>query len=227
MYTKVDKVDNVYTLYKGDCLEILSKLGGGTVDLIITDPPYGIDLTPQRKGSKFKGTKIVNDSNIDWLDALVQESYRVSKNIVGVFCSWQRIDEFKRAYERKFIIKNILVWDKDWIGLGNNYRPNYELILLCCKTNIVTHSNNKSNVLRYRRIAPQKLVHSCEKPIELIEDLVSELSNAGDKVLDMYMGSGTTGVACMRTGREFIGIEIDSKYYDIAKGRIERAYSAK
>lgn len=154
------------------------------------------------------------------MDDFVNSLFRVSKNIVCIFCGWQKIDVFKQALARKFEIKNILVWDKDWFGMGNNYRPNYELIILCCKRAFKTKSNNKSNILKYRRVAPRKLVHSCEKPIELIEDLISELSNEGDIVLDPFMGSGTTALAALKLNRHYIGYEIDPHYFEIAENRI-------
>lgn len=138
------------------------------------------------------------------------------------FCGWQNVDKFKMAFEKKFIIKNILVWNKDWFGMGNNYRPNYELILLMCKTNLKTKSKNKSNILTYRRLSPQKLTHSCEKPVPLLEDLIFELTDEGNVILDCFMGTGSTGVACMNTNRHFIGIELDENYFNIAKERLEK-----
>ena len=191
------------------------------VDMILTDPPYGIDLTPQRENGKFKNTKVINDNNLCWLPKFVNQIYALTKNTAIIFCAWQNIDKFKIELEKKFTIKNILVWNKDWFGMGNNYRPNYELILLCCKTNITTKSKNKSNILTYRRIPPQKLKHSCEKPVGLLEDLIYELTDENDIVLDSFMGSGSTGVACLNTNRRFIGIELDEKYFTIAYTRLE------
>ena len=104
--------------------------------------------------------------------------------------------------------------------MGNNYRPNYELILLCCKTNVKTHSNNKSNILTYRRISPTKLLHSCEKPIALIKDLIEELSEPGDVIFDPFIGSGTTAVAAIETNRHYLGYELDPEYFEIAQERI-------
>lgn len=214
-----------YKLYHGDCLEIMDKLieEGIKVDCILTDPPYGIDLTPQRINGKFKNTKVINDNTLSWLPKFTNQIYNLTKNIAIIFCSWQNIDKFKIELEKKFIIKNILVWNKDWFGMGNNYRPNYELILLCCKTNLKTKSKNKSNILTYRRIAPTKLKHSCEKPTKLLKDLIYELSNENDLILDPFMGSGSTGVACLNTNRRFVGIELDENYFNIAKDRIEEA----
>ena len=191
------------------------------VDAIITDPPYGINLTPQRKTGKFKNTKVLNDDNLEWIDDFVDKSFLLTNNLTIIFCGWQTIDVVKKSLERKFIIKNILVWNKDWFGMGNNYRPNYELIVLACKKNFTTKSNNKSNILTYRRLSPKKMLHSCEKPIPLLEDLILELTDENDVILDTFMGSGSTGVACLNTNRKFMGIELDEKYFKIAKDRIE------
>lgn len=211
-------------LINGDCIEEMKKLESESIDLILTDPPYGINLSPQRETSKFKNTKVLNDDNLEFLPKLVNQLYRISKNIVLVFCGWQKIDEFKQEFEKKFIIKNILVWDKMWFGIGNNYRPQYELCLLCCKNeNVKIKSNNKGNVLRFTRVSPQTMVHSCEKPVELLIDLINELSDKNDIVLDCFMGSGSTGVACVNTNRDFIGIELDKNYFEIAKKRIDIA----
>lgn len=212
-----------YKLYQGDCLEVMDELikDDVKVDMILTDPPYGIDLTPQRENGKFKNTKVINDNNLCWLPKFVNQIYALTKNTAIIFCAWQNIDKFKIELEKKFTIKNILVWNKDWFGMGNNYRPNYELILLCCKTNITTKSKNKSNILTYRRIPPQKLKHSCEKPVGLLEDLIYELTDENDIVLDSFMGSGSTGVACLNTNRRFIGIELDEKYFTISYTRLE------
>ena len=219
----MEVIKDKYKLYQGDCLEVMDELieDGVKVDMILTDPPYGIDLTPQRENGKFKNTKVINDNNLCWLPKFVNQIYALTKNTAIIFCAWQNIDKFKIELEKKFTIKNILVWNKDWFGMGNNYRPNYELILLCCKTNITTKSKNKSNILTYRRIPPQKLKHSCEKPVGLLEDLIYELTDENDIVLDSFMGSGSTGVACLNTNRRFIGIELDEKYFTIAYTRLE------
>ena len=213
-----------YEICCNDCFEIMENMINKNikVDMILTDPPYGIDLTPQRTTSKFKNTKVKNDDSLEWLPKFVDYTYELTKNIAVVFCGWQNVDKFKMAFEKKFVIKNILVWNKDWFGMGNNYRPNYELILLMCKTNLKTKSKNKSNILTYRRLSPQKLTHSCEKPVPLLEDLIFELTDEGNVILDCFMGTGSTGVACMNTNRHFIGIELDENYFNIAKERLEK-----
>ena len=208
-------------LIKGDCFSVMQEMEDGSVDLTITDPPYGIDFTSPRETSKFHGTRIINDDNLDWLPMWAELVYKVSKNIVVVFTGWSTLGDFQRAFESVgFTLKNVLVWDKMWFGMGHNYRPNYELIMLLCKTNFTIEANNKSNILSHRRIAPTKLLHSCEKPLSLLMELISDLSKPGDIILDCFMGSGSTGVAAMKTNRDFIGIEIDPHYFSIAGQRI-------
>lgn len=203
----------------------MKKIPDESIDLVVTDPPYGINLTPQREKGKFRDTKVLNDNNLDWLPKYVQELHRVTKNVACVFCGWQNIDKFKIEFEKMFTIKNVLIWNKDWFGMGNNYRPNYEMILLLCKTNVKTKSNNKSNILTYRRKSPQKMTHSCEKPVILLQDLITELSNEGDIILDTFMGTGSCGEATITNNRKFVGIELDDTYFEIAKQRIENTYN--
>ena len=78
-----------YKLYQGDCLEVMDKLieQGVKVDCVITDPPYGINLTPQRKTSKFKNTKVANDDNLLWLPKFIEQIYSLTDNIAVIFCS--------------------------------------------------------------------------------------------------------------------------------------------
>ena len=74
-----------YDIKQGDCLELMKDIPDGSIDLVITDPPYGIGLTPQRITGKFKGTIVLNDDNLEWLDNWIEEIYRISKNIVWCF----------------------------------------------------------------------------------------------------------------------------------------------
>lgn len=219
------------TLFKGDCLEIMKNIPNCSVDMIITDPPYGMNLTPQRKTSKFSGSKIENDDNLEWTDVFFKECYRVlpKNDCAGFFfCSHHSVGTFIESGKKAgFNIKNLLVWNKDWFGMGNNWRPNYELILLLTKGRFKTKSNNKSNILTYRRLSGTKMVHPTEKVIPLLEELLVEPDYNNSVILDPFMGSGTTGIACVNTNRKFIGIEIDETYFNIAKERIEKAYNDK
>jgi len=135
-----------------------------------------------------------------------KEIFRVlKKNTVAyVFCSHHSIGTFiKDAKNAGFEIKNLLVWDKMWFGMGGNWRPNFELILVLTNGRFVTKSANKDNILRYRRISPQKSKHPTQKVVPLLEELIIEPDYEPKIILDPFMGSGTTAVACQQTGRDF------------------------
>ena len=209
-------------ILQGDCLQVMKDISDKSIDLIVTDPPYGIDLTPQRQNSKFKGEKVLNDNKLDWLPDFAKECARVLKaDSVGyIFCNWQNYDVFKQEFQKRFTIKNCIVWDKDWFGMGNNWRPNHEFIMVITNGKFKTKSNNLANIIKQRRVSPQKLVHSCEKPIPLLELIIEESSDIGAVVLDSFAGSGTTAIASLNTGRYFIGIEKDEQYHKIACERV-------
>jgi len=208
----------------GDCIQVLNTLPDNSIDLIVTDPPYGINLTPQRQTSAFKDIKIAGDTNnnlLTMLPTIVDAFYRIAKNVVYVFCNWQSWDKFYCAFEQRFKILNCLVWNKQQFGLGWNFRPIHEFILLATKTTFTTKSHNRSNVLEFQRIAPQQLLHVAQKPVELLELLIEESTNEGDLVLDPFVGSGTTAVACRLLNRDYIGIEISEEYCKIAEARLK------
>ena len=208
---------------QGDCLELMQELPDESIDLIVTDPPYGIDLNIQRKTSKFKNTTVKNDNTLEWLPNLVNNFKRIMKtnSVIYLFCNWQNYDVFKKEFEKYFELKNLIVWDKQWFGMGYNWRPNHEFIMVLTNGKFKTNSNNNENILRYRRIHPTKMYHSCEKPIALLEKLIEESSNEGDTVLDSFIGSGTTPIAAINTNRKYIGYELDEKYFNIAQQRID------
>jgi site-specific DNA-methyltransferase (adenine-specific) len=141
-----------------------------------------------------------------------------------MFAPVQKIDEFKQKIENFFIIKNILVWDKNSFGMGDlygQYAPSYEFIIFAVK-----EQGRKLNGKRERDLLSfQKTkcdLHPTQKPVDLLEYLITKSSNENDTILDPFMGSGSTGVACVKTNRNFIGIELDENYFNIAKKRIRK-----
>ena len=208
---------------QGDCLEVMKDIADKSIDMILTDPPYGMNLTPQREGGKFHNVKIENDDNLDWTDMFFSQCFRVIKKdtVMYSFCSHHSVGKFiESAKKSGFIVKNLLVWDKMWFGMGNNWRPNFELILVLGNGRFVTKSKNKSNILSYRRITPQKAVHPTEKVIPLLEELIAEPDYNPKIILDPFAGSGTTGVACKNLNRNFILIEKEPEYIDIINKRL-------
>ncbi len=210
-------------LYKGDCLELLKPLTEESVDCIITDPPYGIGYQSNMK--KNKDLPMFYDRNTAWLSEYLYKAYRVMKKDAHLymFCPQQKIDEFKQKIESFFILKNILVWNKGGFGMGDlegSYAPSYEFILFAVKEQgRKLNGKRERDVLNYNKVKPD--YHPTQKPIDLIEFLIEKSTNEGDVVLDTFMGSGSTGVACCRKNRNFIGMEISDEYFNVAKQRIE------
>lgn len=125
-----------------------------------------------------------------------------------------------------YTVKSQVIWDRDWHGLGDlngQFAPQHDIIWYATKGRFLFPNGRPKSVLRYRRIAAESLVHPTEKPIDLMSYLVEMLSTEGNIILDPFMGSGTTGVACVNLNRNFIGIEKDAHYFEIAKQRIADA----
>ena len=214
-------------LYNSDCITIMKEKvsKGEKYDIVLTDPPYGIDLTPQRNTSKFKNTKVLNDNTTDTISKFLPLSAQLSDTIY-MFCSWKNYAEIQPIFEKSYKLINLLVWDKMWLGMGGNWRPNHEFILYGVKKGSGSFSAcNKENILRHKRVAPVKLTHSCEKPTDLLKEILEQYDY--ESVLDPFMGTGATGEAAISLNYRFTGIELDSKYFKVAKNRIEAARNAK
>ena len=120
-------------------------------------------------------------------------------------------------------IESLLVWDKEWIGPGGpiGLRPSYELVALIPFKKFALPNRGLPDIWRHQWSSTKPNGHPAEKPESLLRELVRE--TPGRSVLDPFMGSGTTGVACRNLGRKFVGIEIEPKWFDIACKRIDQA----
>ena len=181
------------TLYLGDCLEILPTLG--KVDAIVSDPPY-----PDYFQEEYK-----------YFHGILSpfESY-----LCHQFIFWSIKSDFPLSFTARH------VWDKK-TGCGSEYEFIYE-------------RNGKKNYKVFRQYLINSTVAACftgdvytghksQKPLKLLKKIVALIDSKNQIILDPFMGSGTTGVACVELGRRFIGIEINEKYFDIACKRIEGA----
>ena len=208
-------------LMKGDCLERMKEIGSGTVDMILTDPPYGMSFNSNRRNVKHK--KIKNDDTLDWLDEFIDEAYRVSSvnSAHYMFCSFHHIDKFKVAIEKRFKVKNCLVWEKNNTSMGDlkgNFAPKVEFLIFFHKGRELIRGKRDPNIFRFKKTGNS--LHPTEKPVDLCGYLIGKFSDESDLILDPFMGSGTTGAAAKNLNRSFIGIEMDDKYYAVAKERI-------
>lgn len=240
-----------YELYKGDCLELMDKLisEGKCVDLILADLPYGttklkwdspIDLnkmwhkldkitqknTPVCLFSSQPFTTTLINSNIknykyDWIWQKTRPSLFQHANKRPM-----KDHEFINVFYKKQPIYNLVNLVKKRKPT-NNYRKTKMGVFLengCENTNQIQTKTGYNRQILKHSLHNVGLFHPCQKPIELLEFLIKTYTNEDMIVLDITMGSGSTGVACLNTNRKFIGIELDDKYFDIAKERIENTY---
>ena len=230
---EVDKGD--YKLYKGDCLEVMDRLieEGAKFDLILTDPPYELDNHGKGKND-FKDRKLVKDNHIgfmsngfdynDVFDKMLKLQY--TPNIL-IFCSNKQISKIMSYFESKKLSCTLLIWNKsNPIPLCNGkYVSDVEFIVYVrgkkAPFNNGVGIKYKYKVKKYPTVNAKQRFHPSEKPVALLEELINLHSFEGQKVLDCFMGSGSTGVACINTNREFTGIELDEKYFDISIQRLE------
>lgn len=206
-------------MYNADCFDVLVNLPDKSVDCVITDPPYGVDFQSHRRKEKYD--KIQNDNDLSFLDDLNKELFRVMKDNTHIyqFCAFKTVDKFKISFEKYFELKNIIVWNKGNFSTGNYYRYKYEFCLFGIKGDRKIKSRAIPDVIDCD--GTNNKLHLTQKPTNLIKILMEQSSDEGDVVLDPFMGSGTTGEVAKMLNRDFIGIEIDKEYFNIAKNRIE------
>lgn len=225
---------NNAVLIHGDCIEKMRALESESVDAVITDPPYGIDYLSTRANQH----KIENDAepNIGLLYAkFMPEVRRILKpNGVACCCAGGGSKLPSLALATLEFIKHLqliqtVVWSKgridgSFMGLGWNYRPSYETVLIGAKDadKYAFYPKYASNVFVCKVHIPkaENGDHPTQKPVLLMEWLIRNHTRANDLVLDPFMGCGTTGLAAMRMRRNFIGIEIDEGYFKTAQKRI-------
>ena len=211
-------------IYNEDCLEGMKRISDGSVDLIVTDPPYLINYSRHVKGHRFEN-KILNDNNPELISKYIKECYRILKNnsAMYMFTSHKTVDFFKQELENTgFNVKNMIIWDKQRQGMGDTstvFGFQYELIFFVSKGQPKIRGKRLSDIWSFPKVVGRNQVHQNQKPIELIERCVTKHSNEGDVVFDGFMGSGTTAIACINTNRNYIGFELDKEYY---KSSIER-----
>lgn len=199
----------MYALHHGDCLEVLPTLPAGSVDAVIADPPYNVKC--QYRGYDDNLPPEVYEA---WCSQWFVECRRVARQVI-IFCGHGNLGMWHRI-ERP---SGVGCWHKP----GNPARGGvfqfceWEPFLLYGGT------ASRSDVIR-ATITKQKDVgdHPCPKPLTLLTELLLRLPKA-KIILDPFMGSGTTGEACINTGRHFIGIEKERNYYDIATRRLDAA----
>jgi len=222
-------------LLHGDCIEQLLNVEENSIDCVITDPPYNISRennfqtmgSASRIGMDFGEWD--KDFNLTEYINLLPRILKDNSNVV-IFNAWENLKEIKDACEVNHIaVKRCLVLNKTNPAPFNRDRMFVNDVEFALWG--VYNSKDKQTNWTFNRINPlekcvidtqvqESTLHPTMKDLDVIKYLVKLLSNTGDTVLDCFMGSGTTGVACKDLGRNFVGIERDDKYFEVASNRI-------
>lgn len=233
-----------FQLYRGDCLDVMKDIPDGSVDLILTDPPYGttackwdsiIPLEPmwgQLKRLIKPNGAIVMTASQPFTTTLIASNMKMFK-----YCwVWKKSKPTGHLNAKKQPLRTyedvVVFYDNQCIYNPQGVKPTDKVVSRtnrgnygeCSKTTRQTVTNYPRNIVEFPSVDG---VHQTQKPVALMEYLIRTYTNDGETVLDFTMGSGTTGVACGNTGRKFIGIELDRGYYHIARKRIAEAYKTK
>ena len=218
-------------LYHGDCLEQMKEIPDGSVDMVLTDPPYNIAkannfTTMGRAGIDFGEW----DKGAD-LFSYIDECYRVlnTHGSFVVFNDWKNLGDIaKYAEGLGFVTKDLLRLEKKNPMPRNRdrrYITDYECAIWFTMPKAKWIFNRQDKAYQRPKFVHSidKGLHPTQKSLSLMVDIINIHTNEGHTILDPFMGSGTTGVACMNTNRGFVGIEMDDNYFQIAKRRIEEA----
>lgn len=218
-------------IIQADSMDILKQLPDKCIDLILTDPPYELNLHGGVGMGHFAERKLIKTKHIDFMahgfdyDTYFDEFIRVCKKVnLYIFCSNQQISKIMNWFEAKGYLVNLLIWHKtNAVPLVNKkYHSNAEYII-CVRESGATFNNlsvaESTKVFSLPYPTDKDRFHPSQKPLQLFKILIKRKSNKDDLVLDCFSGSGTTAIACHNLKRNFICIEKDETFY---KASIER-----
>ena len=213
----------------GNSLEILETLEDGCIDIVLTDPPYGIDYVSNRSIHENAITKrgLLNDGKYEAFDLLdktceiLQRKTAVNSHLY-FFCSWSVFSSFEAIISKYFTIKTPIIWDKGNKGSGdleNDWGNQTEIIIYCIKGKKLVN-NRRGNLISVPRLHTLKMIHPTQKPNELIKQILEVSATTGDFIVDPFMGSGSTIKVCNEMNLKSLGIELDEEMFNIANNYI-------
>lgn len=235
-----------YDLYLGDCLELMKDIPDGSVDMILCDLPYGTTRNKWDSVISFEALwkqyeRIIKDNGAIVLFSQSPFDKALAMSNIKLFryeWIWEKTQGTGHLNAKRMPMKiheNILVfyrslptynpqWGKGtpYVAMNGKHSSNYGKQ----RGSITTVSDGKrypTDILRFGKQSGDQSLHPTQKPVALLEYLVRTYTNPGEIILDNCMGSGSTGVACVNTGRRFIGMELDEQYFTIAQNRIRDA----
>lgn len=220
-------------IYNEDCIEGMKLLEDNSVDLVVTDPPYKTITGGNSNGKNSIRPKGMLDGNrklfkhqnnikiSDWIGEL----YRILKDETHcyIFTNSLNLKNMLNESEKVgFKLHNILVWEKNNCTPSQYYMKNCEYVLFLRKGKAkwINDIGGSKTVHKFNNVIGNKL-HPTQKPVDLLEFYINNSSKEGEIVLDPFMGSGSTAVACINTNRNYIGFEVDEEYINVINERIK------
>lgn len=225
LFEKEIKPENLnQKIILGDSIKVLPTLEKKSFDLLLSDPPYGMDF----KSGWNNKEKIQNDKILDTVtlfEDVLKESVPLLKDDAHfyLFGNINFIADIRPIIEKYLNLKNVLIWDRKVIGMGDlkSYGNSYDVIYFGYnKVWKDLNGTRDRDLLSYSRIDPAKNIHPTEKPLDILEYLIKKSSNENDKILEPFAGGGSTLLACKKLNRLATGVEIEEEYYNLIKNRI-------
>ena len=223
------------------CLDYLKEKPNESYDLVLTDPPYGIDYVNNRRNKSGKiitENGILNDgkNNGNFIKNVLNELYRVLKD--GKHLYWfgrydSIIKQVPLIEEAGFIVKNVLIWEKNNHGTGDliySYAPKYECIVYAVKKatkkskvmplKTINGITRHQDVLKFAKVSKKNMIHDHQKPVDLLEFLIKKSSNEGDVLFEPFVGSGSLFQAANNLNRVVEGTELNEGLFNITKSKL-------
>lgn len=223
-------------LRNGDCLELMKDIPDGSVDLVVTDPPYKFENQGGGFYAKNSSTqrvycdalKKINCCDFNPYDFLTAVKPKLKKFYGYFFCNKSLLEDYIKFARDNELNFDVLVMAKSnpIPSYNNHHLSDLEyIVMMRDKGTYFSKHKNLDDFRKFYITSCKKGVHPAEKPVDLLERFIRVSSRENDVILDPFMGSGSTGVACINTTRSFIGIELDEQYFNIAEQRISEAKS--
>ena len=215
-----------------DYRDFLSSLDCGSVDLALTDPPYGISRKTNFHTMLNKQWNVIDMEFGDWdatppdypaLASLLFQAVRSGGSVI-VWCAWQKVTSLVEAIESAGFSKvRMVIWERSnpvpINARATNLSNSRDVAVSAVKGSGQTFNGHYDNGV-YRMPIPRKRIHPTQKPLALFRELIKKHSNRGDLVIDPFLGSGTTALAALNEGRRFAGCDIDADWVSAAKMRV-------
>lgn len=222
------KINEVYNM---DCMDAINLLDDNSIDLVVMDPPYLLNLTKVKKTSSFNNYAneligLKDGFDLKVLDLLIPKMKKIN---MYIYCSKRQVKDLIEYFTNKDCNYEILTWHKQNPSplINNNYLPDTEYVIFAREKGVRLygnyHTKRKYYISGVNQVDKKKYKHPTIKPLPFIENHIINSSKEGDLILDCYCGSGTTLVGAIKNNRNFIGFEIDKNYYEIAKQRVAEA----